>query len=74
MIVPPLSVVGGLSAAAVGLSRNRWLLLVVGATVALCLPFLRFIDWLGDEGVLLQRRVDGSWPPSCPASQSCYSE
>jgi hypothetical protein len=62
MIGSPPSVVGGLPAAAVSLSRNAWLLLVVAATVALCLPFLRFVDWLGDEGVLLHgatRILDG---------------
>jgi hypothetical protein len=33
---------------------NRWWLLGVAlATAALCLPFLRAIYWLGDEGILL---------------------
>jgi hypothetical protein len=42
---------------------NRWWLLGVAlVTAALCLPFLRAIFWLGDEGILLHgaaRMLDG---------------
>lgn len=35
------------------LSDRQWLLLVIFLTIALCVPFLRAVYWLGDEGVLL---------------------
>ena len=44
--------------------RNLWWLLSVGVvTAALCLPFLRTVYWLGDEGILLhgaERILHGS--------------
>ena len=47
-----------------GRRRNLWWLLSVGVvTAALCLPFLRFVYWLGDEGILLhgaERMLHGS--------------
>jgi hypothetical protein len=57
-----ISTKSDLSPRATGLGYLWWLLLVAIVAAALCLPFLRTIYWLGDEGVLLHgaaRILDG---------------
>jgi hypothetical protein len=58
------AVVGDRPSAPSGRRRNLWWLLSVGVvTAALCLPFLRTVYWLGDEGILLhgaERILHGS--------------
>ena len=44
---------GSTQAASRGLGNLVWLLAVGAATTGLCLPFRRYVYWLGDEGILL---------------------
>ena len=60
----PLASASGLSLTMLRRSANLWWLLAICITTgALCLPFLRYISWLGDEGILLhgaERMLHGS--------------